>query len=126
MSDVIPKIPVKYNFEILQGTDYTFQFQIQNYDASRFDLRSYRIKMQVKKGYTGAVIDEFDSSEGTLTRSSSSNDEIQDLVTVQFKHVNTAEYPPGVLLYDVRLTSGGALMTKVLEGQIRCLANVTQ
>lgn len=126
MSEFIPKIPVKYNFEILRGTDYTLKFQIQNYDGSRVDLRSYRVKMQVKKGYTQAVIDEFDSTEGTLVKSSSNNDEIEDLVTVQFKHDLTAEYPLGMLIYDVRLTSGSALQTKILEGQIRCLANVTQ
>lgn len=126
MSDVIPKIPVKYNFEILRGTDYTFQFLIRDCEENRVSLRSYNIKVQLRKGFSTNIIDEFTTKNLKIVNSSSADDDIYDLVTIKFDHEDTAEYPFGVILYDVRIESGNHTYTKIIEGQINCLANITQ
>lgn len=126
MSDVIPKIPVKYNFEILRGTDYTFQFLIRDCEENRVSLRSYNIKVQLRKGFSTNIIDEFTTKNLKIVNSSNADDDIYDLVTIKFNHKDTAEYPLGVLLYDVRIESGNHTYTKIIEGQINCLANITQ
>lgn len=126
MIEGIPKIPIKYNFELLRGTDYTFQFLIQDCEGNRVSLKSYNIKMQLRKGFSTNVIDEFTTKALTVVSSSSEDDQIYDKVTIKFDHESTAEYPLGVILYDVRIESGNHTYTKIIEGQINCLANITQ
>lgn len=126
MIEGIPKIPVKYNFELLRGTDYTFQFLIQDCEGNRVSLRSYWIKCQLRKGFTADVIDEFSTKDLSIVNESSEGDEIFDKVSIKFDHDSTAEYPLGIILYDVRIESGNHTYTKIVEGQIKCRANITQ
>ena len=126
MIEGIPKIPVKYNFELLRGTDYTCQFLIKDCENNRVSLRSYWLKIQLKKGFNSNVIDELSSQNLRIKNTSSEDDEVYDLITFTLDHEHTADYPLGVLLYDLRIESREGFYTKIIEGQIRCLANVTQ
>ena len=121
----LPRFPVKYNFEILKGTDYTFQIQVQNCDGSRVTLRTYNVKLQLRKGYSSDVIDEFSTQNGRIEISSTENDDVNDLVTVIFDHEHTNEYPLGTLLYDLRIETKSGSYTKLIEGQLRCRASIT-
>lgn len=122
----LPRIPLKYNFDLIRGTDYPLQLKVLNCDSSRVNLRSFNIKLQLRKGYTSEVIDEFTTKNLRIVNFSSEGDQIYDMVSIIFDHTHTIEYPLGVLLYDLRIESGNHTYTKILEGQIKCLASITQ
>lgn len=122
----IPILPVKYNFELLRGTDYTFQAKIQNCDGTKVTLRSYDVKLQLRKGYSSDILDEFSTENGRIELSASDDDDgIIDLVTIKFDHEHNQEYPLGILLYDLRIETKAGEYTKLIEGQIRCRASIT-
>lgn len=118
---------VKYNFQIDKGNDYHFSARFQDCEGNPVNLKSFRVVMQVRKGYSSnTVVDELTLSNGRVENTSFELDGVYDTLEFSFPSEVTAEYPAGMFLYDVQIQSSNADKTKVMEGQIQCLASVTQ
>lgn len=116
----------KYNFQITQGADFNFSVRLQDCNGNPLNLESFRIKMQIKKGFKANPIDELSTANGRITVSSYEEDGVYDTIEIDFPHTVTVDYPAGVFLYDLQIQSANADITKVLEGQMQCLTSITQ
>lgn len=117
----------KYNFKIDKGTDYHFSVRFQDCEGNPLNLQGFRVKMQIRKGYSSnTVIDELSIANGRIENSSYEIDGVYDTLDFDFPSSVTQEYPAGMFLYDVQVQSSNLDITKVMEGQIQCLASVTQ
>lgn len=115
---------VRYDFCLDKGTDTNFFIEFKSCDGSRMNLRSFLMTMQVKQGVYGKVLDELTTTNGRLIVSSSEGDFIFDQVQVTFPNKVTDTFPTGILLYDLELKSSKTI-TRLLEGKIKCISNVT-
>lgn len=115
---------VRYDFCLDKGTDTNFFIEFKNCDGSRLNLRSFLVQMDIKKGVYGKVLDSLTSLNGRLIVSSTENDSIFDQVQVNFPNEITDTFPTGILLYDMELKASKTI-TRLLEGKIKCISNVT-
>lgn len=116
----------KYNFQITKGTDYNFKARFKDESGEALNLQGFRVKMQIKKGYSKELIDELSIENGRIENSSFEEDGVYDTLEFKFPHTITESYPAGVFLYDIQVQSSNLNITKILEGQIQCLTSITQ
>jgi len=114
----------RYDFEIAQGADHRFQLAIktisQEGKKEHFDCSDCRAAMQVKSSpYTPRAIDTLTTENGRITCTDGNLDFV-------FPNSATAEYPPGVLVYDIKLINHAAEVSTILCGRIHVIAEVTR
>ena len=101
-----------------QGTDFVTSITLDDANGNPFDLTDYVAKSQIRKSYystnpTGQFIIEIidPSTDGTISLSIDS--------------ANTANIPAGRYVYDVAIKSSSNTVTRVLEGIVNVLPQVT-
>ena len=115
----------KYNFELNKGSDHTFSIRLQDCNGGPINLLGYRVKMQIRQGYSSGVIDELSIANERITLSSYEEDGMLDTMEFTFPKEIIDTYPIGNFLYDLKLQSSNLDVTKILEGQVKCLASIT-
>ena len=113
-----------YNFEMNQGSDYTFPLRLQDSTGEAIQLGGYSARMQVRRT-AGActVVDEL-SSTSDDPRISIEADEGRMLL--RFPNSITEKYPVASLVYDVEIKSQSGEITRILQGTINVSAEVTR
>lgn len=102
---------------IEQGSDYVTTITLDDVNGVPFDLTNYTGKSQMRKSYYSANA----TAEFTIT--------IQDpesgSISISLDSANTANISAGRYLYDVVIKNNDEVKTRVLEGIVNVLPQVT-
>jgi hypothetical protein len=102
-----------------QGTDFSTSITLDDVYGEPFVLEGFIGKSQMKKSYySSTVVAEFDVNI---------NDPLGGVISLQLNSNATANVAPGRYVYDVIIkdTSGANTVTRVLEGIVNVLPQVT-
>lgn len=111
-----------HDFTIEQGADYSALFVLKNQNGELMDLGGYDCKMQVRRSKSAhALIDELSLKNGRL-----SLDVEKAEITLNFPNEITKKYPPMSLVYDFEMYSSQGRVTRLVEGAINVIAEVTR
>ena len=105
------------NLIIYQGADFIIDFTVENDNGTDFDLTGYTAACLIKKHYTS-------STSQTVTApvlSPATSGRVQLSLT----NSQTAAMKSGRFVYDVVITSGSGIKSRVLEGSVSVLEGVT-
>lgn len=107
------------NIFIDQGADFSITVNVADVDGTTLDLAGYTAAAQMRKTY------ESSSSSAAFT-TSISNPTTDGQVTLSLTDTVTNALSPGRYVYDLVVTSGGGLKTRVVEGQAVVTPGVTR
>ena len=106
------------NLFIDQGTDFSVTVDVSDATGGVLDLTGYSAAAQIRKTYgsssTSAV---FSTNLGTPS---------QGKVTMSLTDAQTSALESGRYVYDLNITSGGGVTTRVVEGQAIITPGVTR
>lgn len=112
----------QYDFCIPQGTDLTVPFRLKDSEGKAIDLHGYTVRMQVRKfAVSDVCIDDLTTENGRIAL-----DEAEGTFTLTFPNKVTEAYPVGDVVYDIELVSADDFVTRIVEGSIRVLSEVTR
>jgi hypothetical protein len=108
---------VTSNLVLDQGSDFTVSINYNNEDGSSKDLTNYTSRSQMRKSY-------YSTTATTITAniSNASNGEI----TLSLSSNVTANIKSGRYVYDLEVVSNTGYVTRVIEGIITVLPEVTR
>ena len=107
------------NIFIDQGADFSVTVNVADVDGTTLDLAGYSAAAQMRKTY------ESSSSSASFT-TAISNPTTDGQVTLSLTDTVTNALSPGRYVYDLVVTSGGGLKTRVVEGQAVVTPGVTR
>ena len=107
------------NIFIDQGVDFSVTVNVADVDGTTLDLAGYSAAAQMRKTY------ESSSSSASFT-TAISNPTTDGQVTLSLTDTVTNALSPGRYVYDLVVTSGGGLKTRVVEGQAVVTPGVTR
>lgn len=112
----------KYDFSLNQGTDFTLQFGMKDPNGKAIDLTGYSAAMQMRQKASNIIaIDTLTTANGRIIF------EPEDgVIKITFPHEVTENYPAGDLYYDLELVSGGNQITRLMQGKIKVIEEVTR
>ena len=102
---------------IEQGSDYVTTITLDDIDGTAFDLSNYTGKSQIRKSYYSANA----TAEFTITI----NNPTDGTIGLTLDSANTANIAPGRYVYDVVIKNNSNVKTRVLEGIVNVLPQVT-
>ena len=110
----------KYNIVADQAATFNFQFQILN-DSTPWNLTGYSGVMTVRP-YLGATTTTLvcSTTNGRMTLTP-----LTGRIQITASASVMAEIAAGRFVYDITLTSGGGVVTRILEGKFIVTAAVT-
>lgn len=100
-----------------QGSDYTTSITLDDVDGNAFDLTNYTSKGQIRKSYYSANA----TAEFTITITNP----VDGTIGLTLNSANTANIAPGRYVYDVVIKNNQNVKTRVLEGIVNVLPQVT-
>jgi len=100
-----------------QGANFNTVLDLKDGAGGVLNLTGYSVAAQMRKSYysataTNFVISVTDAQAGSITMSMNS--------------ANTSNVTPGRYVYDVLLTSGTGIKTRIIEGIVTVLPSVTR
>ena len=107
------------NIFIDQGADFSVTVNVADVDGTTLDLAGYTAAAQMRKTY------ESTSTSATFTTAISSPT-TDGQVTLSLTDTITNAISPGRYVYDLVVTSGNKLKTRVVEGQAVVTPGVTR
>ena len=107
------------NIFIDQHTDFSITVDVTDATGNVLNLTGYTAAAQMRKTY------ESTSTSGTFT-TAISNPTTDGQVTLSLTDTVTNALSPGRYVYDLVVTSGGGLKTRVVEGQAVVTPGVTR
>ena len=105
------------NLVINTGEDFTQQFTLQSADNSSLDLTNYTVSSQLRKTYTSSSAVSFAS---TITNAQLGQ------VQISLGSATTLDIKSGRYVFDVKITSSGGSISKVVEGSALVRPGVTR
>jgi hypothetical protein len=100
-----------------QGTDFTTSITLDDVNGIPYDLTEVQAKSQVKKSYY--------STSPTATFTISINDPLDGVIILQLDNHVTSNIAAGRYVYDVIIKDGANNVTRVLEGIVNVIPQVT-
>lgn len=100
-----------------QGADYNTSITLDGANGSPFDLTDFVAKGQIKKSYYSQST----SGEFIITI----NDPTRGIINMNISSANTANLAAGRYVYDVVIKNSSNNITRVLEGIVNVLPQVT-
>jgi len=107
---------IKANLVIDQGTSFSATVDVTDTGGAAYNLTGYTTAAQMRKNY---------NSSSAVTFSTSHNGAYGQ-ITLSLNAANTAVLEPGRYLYDVEITSGSAIVTRVVEGIVTVTPGMTR
>ena len=104
------------NLFIDQGTDFEITVDVTQADGTALDLTGYSAAAQIRKTYG--------SSQRTAFTTGISAASGQ--VTMSLSDTQTSALTSGRYVYDLNITSGAGITTRVVEGQVIITPGVTR
>jgi len=106
-----------YNFIIDQGATFTRQLTVKE-NNSAMDLTGYSVASKMRSTHdSSTVVGTF-----TCTVSNASG----GIITISMTSSTTAAIEEGIYVYDLEITSGSSIVTRLLQGNITVNPEVTR
>ncbi len=105
------------NIFIDQGTDFSITVDVTDSAGNVLDLTGYSAAAQIRKTY---------SSSSTSAAFTTSHNNAGGAVTLSLSDSVTTGLEAGRYVYDLNITSGGGVTTRVVEGQAVVTPGVTR
>ena len=106
-----------YNFIVEQGATFTRQLTVKEND-SLMNLTGYSVASKMRSTHdSSTVVGTF-----TCTVSNASG----GIITVAMTSSTTADIEEGIYVYDLEITSGAGIVTRLLQGEITVNPEVTR
>ena len=105
----------KANLVIDQGTDFSTSITLTDDDGNVIDISGYTGAGQIRKYYTSTTAIDF-----TVTTDASG------VVTLSLSSNTTNGIEHGRYVYDVELTDGSGLVSRIMEGLVTVTPGVTR
>lgn len=102
---------------IEQGSDFATSITLDDVDGTPFDLTDYTSKSQIRKSYY--------SANATAEFIISITNPTTGIIGLNLESANTANMAPGRYVYDVVIKNNQNVKTRVLEGIVNVLPQVT-
>jgi hypothetical protein len=100
-----------------QGSNFNTSITLDQADGSPFQLVNCQVKATMKKSYY--------SSSTTAEFVITINDPTEGVIIMSLPYANTANIPAGRYLYDVVIKDPDDVVSRVLEGVVNVLPQVT-
>ena len=111
----------KHDLKIDQGTDTSIKFVLKK-NTFPLDLAGYKAAMQLRQAaYSVEAIDTLTTENGRLTI-----EPAEGKIIAVFPNKSTEQYPPGYLVYDLELETVSGEITRILQGRVQIIAEVTR
>ena len=105
------------NLTVDQGATFNAQIDITDDSSNAQNLTGYSVAGQIRKSYDSTTYTAFSASVSNATGGT---------ITISLTSTQTNALAAGRYVYDVEITSGGGVVTRVLEGQVEITPGVTQ
>ena len=105
------------NLFIDQGTDFTVTVDVSDATGGILDLTGYSASAKIRKTYGSSTKVDFATSTGTPS---------QGKVNMSLTDAQTSALESGRYVYDLNITSGSGVTTRVVEGQAIITPGVTR
>ena len=105
------------NLTVDQGATYNAQVTISDDSGNTQNLTGYSVAGQVRKTYDSSTYTAFTATISNATGGT---------ITLLLSSTQTNALAAGRYVYDVEITSGGGVVTRVLEGQVEVTPGVTR
>lgn len=110
-----------YQISIDQGATYSLALTYKDSNGTAINLTGYTAAMQIRTSY--------DSSTTVVSLTSSSGIVITaatGLLTITITSIQTAALTPGTYVYDLEITSGSGVVSRLIQGSVMVSAEVTR
>ena len=107
---------IKANLVIDQGTSLSATVDVTDTGGSPFNLTGYTTAAQMRKNYNSS----------TAVTFSTSHNGAYGAITLVLSAANTVSLDPGRYMYDVEITSGAGIVTRVVEGMVTVTPGMTR
>ena len=105
------------NLTVDQGATFNAQIDITDDSGNAQNLSGYSVAGQIRKTYDSTTFTAFSASVSNATGGT---------ITISLTATQTNSLAAGRYVYDVEITSGGGVVTRVLEGQVEVTPGVTR
>jgi hypothetical protein len=100
-----------------QGANFNTVLDLKDSAGGILNLAGYTVAAQMRKSYYSTTATNF-----TITVT----DAAAGQITMSMNSANTANVTPGRYVYDVLITSGASVKTRIIEGIVTILPSVTR
>jgi len=100
-----------------QGANFNTVLDLKDSAGGILNLSGYTVAAQMRKSYYSSTATNF-----TIVVS----DAAAGQITMTMNSANTANVSPGRYVYDVLITSGSSVKTRIIEGIVTVLPSVTR
>jgi hypothetical protein len=100
-----------------QGANFNTVLDLKDSAGGILNLAGYTVAAQMRKSYYSTTATNF-----TITVT----DAAAGQITMSMNSANTANVSPGRYVYDVLITSGASVKTRIIEGIVTILPSVTR
>ena len=107
----------KYNFTLEQGTTFSREITVQE-SGSAMNLTGYTGRMQMRSTHDASTI--------ALTFTVAVSNAAQGKLQLTSTATQTASVQEGMYVYDLEIESGGAVVTRLMEGNVTVTPEVTR
>ena len=106
-----------YNFIMDQGATFTRQLTVKE-NNSVMDLTGYSVASKMRSTHDTSTV----AGTFTCTVSNASG----GIITVAMTSSTTADFEEGIYVYDLEITSGAGIVTRLLQGEVTVNPEVTR
>lgn len=106
---------IRVNLTIDQGADWDADIFVANENDNAIDISTYTANSQIRKHYTSTIAYDF----GTATNANGA-------VTLSMNASSTALIPAGRYVYDCELTSNTGITSRIVQGIVTIVPQVTR
>jgi len=106
-----------YNFVLDQGATFTRQLTVKD-DGSAMNLTGYSVASKMRSTH--------DSSTVVGTFSCTISNATGGVITMSMSSSTTGAIEEGIYVYDLEMTSGGGIVTRLMEGTVTVNPEVTR
>lgn len=110
----------EYNFDICAGSDSYVRVNLIDPRAGKVNLQGYTANMQLRKSYNA------EPPADTLTVDNGRIVIGDTYLELHFTHEATSQIRYGKFLYDLELVTPTGLVSRILQGKINVLPEVTR
>jgi hypothetical protein len=110
-----------YQISIDQGATYSLALTYKDSNGTAINLTGYTAAMQIRTSYeSSSTVVSLTSSSGIVITAATG------LLTINITSNQTAALTPGTYVYDLEITSGAGVVTRLIQGSVMVSAEVTR
>lgn len=103
--------PGQTNLNAQQGANFDCTFTWSDENNVAIDLTGFTAIMQVREDYDGALLTEFNTTDGSITLGGAAG-----TIRLEKSAAETQTWSAANYVYDLELTSGAGFVTRLIEG----------